>query len=64
MEKTPVERLEKLRNVKFRLRMRSGRQPELYIPDIEAICGNTVSKSVDTKRRISFIGFFNEFDDI
>ncbi len=64
MGKTQVEKLEKLRNLKFRLRMLRGLQRELHLADIEAICDNTVSKAVDTSRRISFIGFFNEFDDV
>ncbi len=64
MGKTPVEKLEAFRNLRFRMRMRSGRQPELYIGDIEKICGATVSREADRTKRISFIGFFNEFDDV
>lgn len=66
MGKTPVERLEKLRNLRFAFRMKTGRQKKLTLADIEQFCGNTASFTAPSVREklVSFIGFFNEFDDV
>ena len=66
MGKTLVERLEKLRNLRFAFRMKTGRQKKLTLAQIEQICGKTASFiSPSTREKsVSFIGFFNEFEDI
>ena len=66
MGKTLVERLERLRNLRFAFRMKTGRQKKLTLAQIEQICGNTVSFTSPSTREklVSFIGFFNEFEDI
>lgn len=66
MGKTLVERLERLRNLRFAFRMKTGRQKKLTLAQIEQICGNTASFTSPSTREklVSFIGFFNEFEDI
>lgn len=66
MGKTLVERLVKLRNLRFAFRMKTGRQKKLTLADIEQFCGNTASFTAPSVREklVSFIGFFNEFEDI
>ena len=66
MGRTLVERLEKLRNLRFALRMKTGCQKKLTLADVEKICGNSVSHAelYAREKQISFIGFFNEFEDI
>ena len=64
MGKTPVEKLERIRNFKFWFRHVTKRQKIVYLSDIEKICGSTVWKKSIENKRVSFIGFFNEFDDV
>lgn len=66
MNKTPVERLEKIRNLRFAYRMKTGIQKKLTFAELEQLCGNTVSFASSSIREklVSFIGFFNEFDDV
>ena len=66
MGKALVERMEKLRNLRFALRMKTGHQKKLTLADIEQLCGNTASFTEASAREklVSFIGFYNEFEDI
>ena len=63
MKIPPVERLENIRNMRFALRMKTGRQKDVRFADIKRICGGGDLPVPDDKQ-VSFIGFFNEFDDV
>lgn len=64
MGKSQVEKLEKLRNLKYKLLQKMKRQQVVLLSEVEHICGSTVSKAVDGNKRVAFVGFLNEFDDV
>ncbi len=63
MGKSIIEKLESIRNIRFSYRMKNGIQKDVRFRDIVKICGGG-DLNIPENRRVSFIGFFNEFDDV
>lgn len=64
-KKSIVEKLEHLRNLRFAIRGRVSTTKNVKVSDIVHICGEAfVDNRIDINKRVSFVGFFNEFDDV
>ena len=60
-----AERLEGVRNIKYYLLNIKTDPRRITMRDIEQICGGGLLKGeCDFNRRVSFVGFVNEFDDV
>ena len=59
-----VEKMEPLRNIRFGIRMKTGVQKVVCISDIIHLCEGRSNITLPVDKKVSFIGFLNEFDDV
>lgn len=59
-----LERLEKIRNLKYNLKRRLLPNSCYTVSDIVGMVGGSLSGSIPLDSKISFIGFFNDFNNI
>lgn len=64
MKFSPVEKIEILRNIRFAIRMKMGIQKDVRISDVFRICEGKGNVIEPDDKKVSFIGFLNEFDDV
>ena len=62
--KSITEKIEPLRNIRFMIKKNLS-DKNVIVSDIMNICGDyKFNGKIDTDKEVSFVGFYNEFDDV